>query len=354
MKKLRVGIVGTGSLAGVHIQAYRTNPAVEITSVCDINGVRARQFASDNGIGRAYDDYRDMVQAGDVDAISIVTWNNSHAPIAIAALEAGKHVLCEKPPALNAAQAVQMAEAARRSGRLLMFGFVKRFSQYVQVMKEYIDKGELGEIYYAKTGYLRRCGNPGGWFAAKSLSGGGPLIDLGVHIIDLSMYLMGKPKPVSVFGNTDSSVGNRANIKGYSSNWYKAVDFDVKKNEVEDFANAIVKFENGASLYFETSWTMHIKKDLTYCRIYGDKGGAELEPEFEIYTEKNNYMLDSKPVLDSYTFEQGKSFSAEINHFVDCILNGTPCICPAEDGVTIMKIFDAVYESARTGELVKL
>ena len=352
MKKLRIGVVGTGSLAGVHIKAYRTNPSVEITSVCDINGDRARQFAADNGISKAYDDYRDMVQSDDVDAISIVTWNNSHAPIAIAALNAGKHVLCEKPPALNAEEAIRMTDTAKLHGKLLMFGFIKRFSQYVQVMKEYIDKGELGKIYYAKTGYLRRCGNPGGWFATKSLSGGGPLIDLGVHIIDLSMYLMGKPKPISVFGNTYNMVGSRANIKGYS--WYKTIDFDNKKDEVEDFANAIIKFDNGASLYFETSWTMHIQKDTIYSQMYGDKGGIDLEPGFEIYTEKNNYLINCRPVLDCYTFEAEKAFSAQINHFVDCIINGTKCICPAEDGVTIMRIFDAVYESARTGDIVKL
>lgn len=352
MEKVRIGVVGTGSLAGLHIKAYRGNPYVKLTAVCDLNGERARKCADEFGIGKAYEDYHEMVESDEIDAISIVTWNNTHAPIAVAALEAGKHVFCEKPPALNAAEAVMMGKAAKKNGKLLMYGFIKRFSQYVQVMKECIDKGELGEIYFAKAGYLRRCGNPGGWFATKSLSGGGPLIDLGVHTIDLAMYLMGKPKPVSVFGCTYGKFGNRANIKGYS--WYRTVDYNCRKNEVEDFANAIIKFENGASLYFETSWDMHIPKDMIYTQIYGDKGGVDLEPEFNIYTERNDYLVNYKPVLDSYSFEIDKAFSAEINHFVDCIVNGTPCICPAEDGVTIMKIFDAVYKSAATGDVVLL
>ncbi len=352
MKKIRVGIIGTGSLAGFHINAYRSNPLAEISAVCDSNAERARQKAAELGVRNAYEDYREMLKSDEIDAVSVVTWNNSHALITIAALEAGKHVLCEKPPALNAQEAEAMYEASKKNRKLLMFGFVKRFSQSVRAVKEFIDKGDLGSIYYAKTGYLRRCGNPGGWFVTKSISGGGPLIDLGIHIIDLSMYLMGKPKPVSVFGNTYDCVGSRSNIKGVSR--YKAADYGIRNNEVEDFANAMIKFENGASLYFETSWTMNIEKDITYCRLCGDKGGADVEPEITIYTEKHNYLVNSRPVLDNYSFQTEQAFTAQINHFVDCIANGTPCICPAEDGVTIMKILDAVYESAGTGDVVKL
>jgi len=352
MKKIRVGIIGTGSLAGLHISAYRNNPFSEVTAVCDVNAERARQKAAELGIKNAYDDYREMLKSDEIDAVSVVTWNNSHAPITIAALEAGKHVLCEKPPALNALEAEEMYKASQKSGKLLMYGFVKRFSGSIRTIKEFIDNGELGHIYYAKTGCLRRCGNPGGWFATKSISGGGPLIDLGVHMIDLSMYLMGKPKPVLVLGNTNSSVGNRSNIKGIT--WYKAADYDPKKGDVEDFANAMIKFENGASLYFETSWTMNIGRDITYCQLFGDKGGADIEPELNIYTEKYNYLVDFRPILDNYSFQAEEAFSLQINHFVDCIINGTPCICPGEDGITIMKIIDAVYESAKIGDAVKL
>ena len=352
MKKLRVGVIGTGGIAEYHLEAFRNNPAVEITALCDRNSARTVQKANEIGIKEVFDDYRIMLKSENVDAVSITTWNNTHAPIAIAVLNAGKHVLCEKPPALNASEAIEMEEAAKLNGKLLMFGFVRRFAQNTQVLREFIGRGQLGEIYYAKTGFLRRCGSPGGWFANKEISGGGPLIDLGVHIIDLAIYLMGKPRPISVFGNTNGKLGNRANIKGVS--WYKAADYESDKNEVEDFANAVVRFDNGASLYIETSWAMNIKSDMLYMDLFGDRGGAKLEPEFEIYGEQDGYMTNIKPVLDSYSFDFKKAFAAEIDHFVDCIMNGTECICPAEDGVAIMKVLDAIYESAKTGNAVKV
>lgn len=352
MEKLRVGIIGTGSLSELHAESYMKNPGVEITAVCDINGERAREKAEKWGVEESYDNYQKMLKSDKIDAVSIITWNNTHAPIAISALNAGKHVLCEKPPALNAKQAEEMKKASQKSGKLLMYGFVRRFGNNTKVLKEFIEAGQLGNIYYAKTGYLRRCGNPGGWFANKKISGGGPLIDIGVHIIDLCIYLMGNPKPVSVFGNTSDVLGNRANIKGVS--WYKAADYDAKKNNVEDFANAIIKFDNGASLFFETSWTMNLKKGITYMDFFGDRGGAKLDPELELYSENRNYMVDWKPVLDNYSFNVKSAFNNEIDHFVDCTLNKNTCICPPEDGVRIMKILDAVYESSRTGEMIKI
>lgn len=352
MKKIKIGIIGTGSLSAYHIDAYKNNSNVELVALCDNFGERARQKASELGIKEAYKDYNEMLKVSNIDAVSVITSNNTHAQVAIAALEAGKHVLCEKPPALNAADVIKMKECADKNGKLLMFGFVRRFAPNTQVLSEFIQKGQLGDIYYVKTGFLRRCGNPGGWFANKTISGGGPLIDLGVHIIDLAMYLMGKPKPVKVFGNVYSNIGNRANIKGAS--WYKAADFDTGINDVEDFANGLIKFDNGASLFIETSWAMNIKADLFYMDLFGNKGGAKLEPEFEMYSEKNDYMVDIKPIMDSNSFDFNKSFGAEINHFVDCLVNGTPCICPAEDGVTIMKILDAIYKSSETGEAIEL
>ena len=348
MSKLRIGIIGAGSLANFHINAYNNNPYAEITAICDNNLERAKAL----GFSECYANYQDLLKSPNVDAVSVITWNNTHAPITIAALKAGKHVLCEKPPALNAAQAAEMAEAAKASGKLLMYGFVRRFAQNTTVLKEIIESGDLGEIYYTKTGFLRRCGHPGGWFGKPEISGGGPVIDLGVHIIDLSLYLMGEHKPVSVFATTSNKLGNRANIKGV--NWYKAFDYDPSVNGVEDFANALIKLDNGASLYFETSWAMNIKKDELYLKLFGDKGGANLEPDFEVFAEKNDYMVDIKPILENYEFDFPQAFGAEIDHFVDCALNSKECICGGDSGVTIMKILDAIYQSAQTGELVKL
>lgn len=350
MKKLRVGVIGTGSLAVMHIKAYKENPYVELSAICDINRERAEQTAASLGIDKVFYDYNELLKCDFIDAVDVITWNNTHAPISIAALNAGKHVLCEKPPALNASEALEMQEASLRNNKLLMFGFVRRFSQYTQAIKEYLDN-EIGEIFYAKTAYLRRCGNPGGWFTQKSLSGGGPLIDLGVHIIDLAIYMMGKPKPVSVFGATYNKLGMRNNIKGTTA--YKSVNANALASNVEDFAHAVIKFDNGATLQMETSWTMHIKEDTQYLELYGDKCGARLMPEFEIFGEKNDYLVNLKPVLDKNAFNPNP-FISEINHFADCILNGAKCIAPAEDGVAIMKILDAIYRSSETGELAHI
>ncbi len=352
MKKLKVGIIGTGSLAVYHMEAYKKNPFVEITAVCDFNEERARQKAVEYGAKEVYKDYKDMLKNSDIDAVSIITWNNTHAQITVDSLNAGKHTLCEKPPAINARQAILMEQTAKTAGKLLMFGFIRRFEERARLLKEVISNNKLGEIYYIKTGCLRRCGNPGGWFAKKEISGGGPLIDLGVHMIDLAMYLMGKPKPVSVFGNTFDKVGNMADVKG--SPVHKAADYNIDHNEVEDMANGMIKFENGASIFVETSWTAHIKKDITYMQIFGSKGGAVLEPEVEIYGVQNNYPTDIKPVLKGGEFDFDGAFAAEINHFIDCILTDTECICPASDGVTIMKILDAIYESASGGRLIDI
>jgi len=352
MRKIRVGIIGAGSLSEYHVEAYRRNPAVEIAAVCDSNMERALNKAKEWDVQAVYSDYNEMFALSSLDAVSIITCNNTHAPIAISALNAGINVLCEKPPAINAAEALQMKEAADRNNRLLMFGFVRRFAQNTQFVKEIIENGLLGNIYYAKTGILRRCGNPGGWFANKAISGGGPLIDLGVHIIDLAIYLMGRPKAVAVFGNTSIYPGDRKNIKGISR--YVPADAETQESNVENFANAIIRFDNGSCLYVETSWTMNIKSDTFYMDLFGDRGGACIGPKTEIYSEQNNYLVDIKPVLEDYFFNMNNSFMAEINHFVDCVTRGAPCLCPAEDGVQIMKIIDAVYTSAKTGELVKL
>ncbi len=347
---MKVGIIGTGNLAELHMKSYKKNSDVEITAVCDFNLERAKQKADEFGAKEVYQDYKDMLAKSDIDAVSVCTWNNTHAPITIDALNAGKNVLCEKPPALSAQQAMDMEKTAHKNRKLLMYGFVRRFEEKTRLLKQMIDDGDLGEIYYIKTGYLRRLGNPGGWFAKKEISGGGPLIDLGVHMVDLAMFLMSKPNPVSVFGNTFYKVGNMAGVKGTSA--WKAADFQNNINEVEDMANGLIKFENGSSIYLETSWTSHIKKDTTYLEVFGSKGGAVLEPELEIYTVKNQHLTDFKPILKGGGFDFDGCFSAEIDHFTDCVVNGIECTCTAQDGVRIMKVLDAIYASSETGQLI--
>lgn len=347
MSKIRIGVVGTGIFSYNHINAYRKNPNCEIVAICDKIVDRAISMANELGIPNYYEDYNELIDSGKVDAISIVTPNITHHSIAVKALNSGINVLCEKPPAMSAAQAMEMAEAAKANNKVLMYGFIRRFGENARVLKNFIDNGELGNIYYAKTGVLRRCGFPGGWFGKKDLSGGGPLIDLGIHVLDLCLYMMGS-KPVSVFANTSNVMGNRFNIKKKSDRVINPND----SYDVEDFANVLVKFDNGASLFLETSWTMHIKSDEVYVRFFGDKGGATLEPSLEIFSENLDVMTDIKPAIDYPSFDFADAISSEINHYVDCILGRAKCICNHEAGVTIMKLIDAIYESAESGKLV--
>ncbi|MEG0767821.1 MAG: Gfo/Idh/MocA family oxidoreductase, partial [Clostridia bacterium] len=237
MEKLRIGVIGTGSISHVHLEGYRKNPHVEIYALCDINDEALQRRAKEYGVTRLYHDCEEMLKLPELDAVSVCTWNVAHAPCAIAALNAGKHVLCEKPMAMNAAQAREMEEAAKRNGKLLMIGFVRRFGNDCAILKDLIEKDRFGELYYAKATYLRRKGSPGGWFGDKARSGGGPLIDLGVHVIDLTRYLLGNPLPVSVYGATFHKLGDRRDIlnkAGYVAQEKSSADvFDV-----EDLASA--------------------------------------------------------------------------------------------------------------------
>lgn len=349
---IKVGVIGTGGISGVHLGGYSRNPNVEIYALCDINEKNLAKRAEEYKVSRTFTDYREMLALKELDAVSVCTWNSAHAECAIAALRAGKHVLCEKPMALNTAQAQEMEKAAKESGKLLMIGFVRRFGNDCAVLKDFIDNGSFGEIYYAKAQYLRRKGCPGGWFGDKSRSGGGPLIDLGVHVIDLCRYLMGGPQPVSVYGATFNKLGDRRHIKdarGYSSTVVSKDDiFDV-----EDMATALIRFDNGAVLSVEASFSLNIEKDVGNIELFGTKAGCKLDPELTIFTDMNDYLANVK-LAQSTALSFDGLFDNEINHFVECIETGKPCRNPAQDGVTLMKILDGIYESARTGHEVLL
>lgn len=347
--ELNVGIIGAGGISECHTLGYKNNGNVKVMAVCDINEQRAKAYAEKYGIPHAFTDYREMLKMKELDAVSVTTWNNGHAPISIAALKAGKHVLCEKPLAMNAAEAQQMVDTAKETGKLLMVGFVRRFEDNVKYLKSSIESGHFGTVYYVKTGYIRQWGNPGGWFSDKKRSGGGPVIDLGVHVIDLVRYINGKPKAVSVTASTFNYLGMKPNIKGISK--YRSQDYD-DFNDVEDAATAIIKFDNGMTLSFETSWVLFTKGPHNYLDIYGDKAGAQMEPLLEFYEEKDDYLVEVKPKIETRADKFQHIFNEEINHFVDCIVNNTPCINTGEDGVEIMKILDAIYESSRTGHEV--
>ena len=353
MDKLKVAVIGNGGISGVHLRGYSLNPDVEIYALCDINEERLNRRGDEYHVdpARRFTDVNEMLAAcPEIEAVSVCTWNAANAQCAIAALNAGKHVLCEKPMTMTVEEAEAMQAAAEKNNRLLMIGFVRRFGNDCAIMKDFIDNGYFGDIYYAKATYLRRKGCPGGWFGDKARSGGGPLIDLGVHIIDLCRYLMGNPKPVSVYGATFNKLGNRSNIKskaGYIS--------QTRENEdifnVEDLATAMIRFDNGSVLQIEASFSLNIEKDEGVLQFFGTKAGAKLDPELTIYSEMNDYMTNVK-LANSTALSFDGLFENEINHFVECVRTGKPCRNPAQDGVTLMKILTGIYKSAETGHEV--
>ena len=343
-KKIKIAVIGVGNISENHINGYKNNPAVELYAFCDINPETLALKGEKHGITRLYTDEKKMLEElPEIDAVSVCTWNNGHAPASIMALEAGKHVLCEKPMAMNAKEAQAMIDASKKSGKKLMVGFVRRFGNDAAITKDFIDAGSLGDIYYAKATYLRRNGCPGGWFADKSRSGGGPLIDLGVHVIDLVRYLMGCPNPTAAYGATFSHFGKREGLKDKRAYVVRGGEGDP--HTVEDMATALIRFDNGAVLAVEASFNMHRERDTGMIEMFGTKGGVKLDPEFSMYTESNNYLSNIK--LNSPTaLSFDGLFQNEINFYVDSIVNDRDISDIAEDGCTLMKILDAIYESA--------
>ncbi|WP_261300821.1 Gfo/Idh/MocA family protein [Paenibacillus andongensis] len=348
MSKVRIAVIGAGSISEMHLKSYQNNSDAELYAICDLNEERAKAKAEKYGITRIYTDYKELLADPVIDAVSICTWNNSHAPISIAALDAGKNVLTEKPLCKTVGEALAVEEAVRRSGKTLQVGFVRRYASNTRIIKSFLENDELGEIYYAKASCIRRLGNPGGWFSDVERSGGGPLIDVGVHVIDLCWYLMGRPKVKSVSGNTYKKLGNRANVKNLA--FYKAADYDASHNTVEDMANALIRFENGASILVDVSFTLHAKEDELTVKLYGDKGGAELEPQLSIVTEKHDTILNLTPQINNLSFDFVAGFQDEINYFIEVCQGKKETISPVQDGVEMMKILCGIYESSEKGE----
>ena len=338
---VRVGIIGAG-IGRAHLQGYSKVPNAEVVALCDVDEARARAMAASMKVEgvQFFSDHRAMLEEAGIDAVSVGVPNVLHRPIAVDCLQAGKHVLCEKPLSINAREGQKIADAAAKYKVKCMVGQVNRFRGDSQFLKGAIANGDLGRIYYAHTGWLRKRGIPGygGWFTTKAMSGGGPLIDIGVHLLDIAWWLSGCPNPVSVTGVTYAEFGPRG--KGLGG-WAKANPkgtFDV-----EDLAVAIIRFDNGQTINLEVSWAINNASERQWCQLYGTEGGCEWGEKAGIFTEMHGLTANSHidlPQLDPW---QG-----ETQHFVDSIINDTIPDPDATQGVTMMNMLDAIYKSAET------
>ena len=346
-EKLRIGIIGSGGIAqGCHMRGYASMPDLcEMVAVCDVNPETAQAAAEKYSVAKTYTDYRQMLANEGLDAVSVATPNAFHMQPTIDSLHAGVHVLCEKPLAMNAAEARKMCSAARDTGKILQVALQQRFTGSARFMKQFIDAGSMGDIYYARAQALRRRGVPHwGVFIDKEKQGGGPLIDIGVHILDMTLFLMGYPKPVVASGKTWDMLGKNPEIV---NPWG---DYDRSKFTVEDFAVGLIKFDNGAVVVLESSFMANIDGDPFQTQLMGTKAGAIVkgwgENPIEIFTESNRQLFNMKPT----NVPQVESAHVdEVKAFVDAIIHGKPSPVPGENGLILNAIFDALYKSSETG-----
>ena len=345
MSTIRVGIIGSGGIArSVHIPNYQKIEGVKVMACCDAVPKLAKSCAEEFNIPFSFTDYREMLKEVELDIVSVCTPNFMHKEPTIAALKAGVNVMCEKPIAMNGVEGRAMVEAAKQSGKKLAMGLMTRQQSDMQALKRAVDGGELGEIYFAKAHAMRRRGIPGwGVFGEKDKQGGGPLIDIGVHIMDSALWLLGHPKPIAVSGKTYTKFGTRKDVLGLMGQW------NTETFTVEDFAVGLVRFENGATMEIESSFAANIEHDMMDIKLLGDKGGASLHP-LKIYTERNRTLYDITPVF----LPRVASHEQNIRKFVEAIREGTEVPVPGEDGLMVTEIIDAIYKSSDENREVRV
>ncbi|MEK3730961.1 MULTISPECIES: Gfo/Idh/MocA family protein [Paenibacillus] len=355
-KVYRVGIIGCGGIAnGKHLPSLSKLNNVELVAFCDIVQERAEQAAGKYGIEGAQvtTDYKELLKDNTIDIIHVLTPNDSHAEISIASLEAGKHVMCEKPMAKTAADAKRMMETAKRTGKKLTIGYNNRFRNDSQYLKELCDAGELGHIYFAKAHAVRRRAVPTwGVFLDEEKQGGGPLIDIGTHALDLTLWMMDNYKPKVVLGSTYHELAKRENAANAWGPW------DPKKFTVEDSAFGMIVMENGATIMLESSWALNtLEVDEAKCTLSGTEGGADMKNGLRINGEKFSrlYTKDIELSSGGVAFYEGGKEEApdvEMRKWIEAIENDTDPVVTPEQAFVVSQILEALYESARTGKAV--
>lgn len=359
VEELRVGVVGIGWAGQQHLKAYDSLEGVRIVSLAGMEQDLRDSLKAEYSIPNAFAGWEEMLEHGGLDAISVAVPTFLHAPIAIAALERGLHVLSEKPIARNAVEGQAMVDAARKAGRVLDIAFNHRRRGDIQALKEVIDDGGLGRPYYAKASWLRRSGIPmlGSWFTNPELAGGGPLADIGVHALDYALHLLGEPKVVAVSATTHSELGPR----GLGGNHRYTAMATSHAFEVEDFASAFLRLEGGGTLLIEAGWASYRETDdLLDFMVYGTDGGAELKVQgvpfapvgqLRVFTEKDGENADYVP-----SALPGRAHDGVVEDFVTAVRGGAG-VWGEHDGSLALyraQIIDACYLSAREQREVRL
>ena len=362
MDKVRIGIIGCGGIAnGKHMPSLKKLPDVEMVAFCDIVEERAQKAAREYGVegAKVYTDYKELLKDKTIDVVHVLTPNKQHSFITVDALEAGKHVMCEKPMAINSAEAKKMLDAAKRTGKKLTIGYQSRFRADSWNLKKCCEAGDLGEIYYARAQAVRRRAVPTwGVFLDAENQGGGPLIDIGTHALDLTLWEMDNYEPAMVVGSTFRKLADTENAANAWGSW------DPKKFTVEDSAFGFIKMKNGATIVLESSWALNtLLTSEAKTILCGTKGGADmLGPEgssLRLNGERFSKMYETIPNLaasgaaffDGET--GGKAEEIEARMWIDHVKdNSKPLITKPEQAYVVTQILEAIYESQKTGKPV--
>ena len=352
MKKIKVAVIGCGTIANAaHIPSYMNNEQAEIKYFCDIIPERAEAAVEKYGCGAAVADYHDFLHDPEIEAVSVCVPNNMHSVIAMDFLRAGKHVLCEKPAARTYADALEMQKVQHETGKVLNIGVVNRFNDSVNLIKQYIDSGKLGEVFHVYVSFRSHRSIPGlgGAFTTKEIAGGGALIDWGVHFLDIVMYCCGDPKPLTVSGETFSKLGRDMKGYAYTDMWAGPPKYDGVYN-VDDSVTGMIRTE-GPVITLNGAWAQNIGENEMYIDFMGDKAGIRLQygKDFTVYTAEFGSLVEYKPV-----FKMRDHFQNEIDAFLNCIQTGEKLPSHIDTVIITAKMMQAIYDSAEAHREVVL
>ena len=349
--KLNLGIIGLGLMARYHLSGWQASQRTEVVALSDIDSDVLLEWKEICPTSTLSVEPEDLLSNPDIDVIDICTPNASHAPLAIAALKAGKHVICEKPLAAKPEEIREIIKARDESGKQLMVAHHFRFKGISQAMKKEIDTGTLGEIYHARCWMLRRNAlRASPTFIHNELSGGGPCVDIGVHILDLALWMMGSPKPAAVSGVAPTAL---AHHKGAFSSWDNNKPIP-STFDVEDFAAAFVRFENGSTLNLEVSWLLHHNTPDNDMQLwlYGTEGGCQWPQGEFLHTNYDTQELCNASV--PFVEEALEAHALECVEFANAIVEGLPSPVPAEHALTVVEILDGIYKSHSAGKEIQI
>ena len=356
MDKIKIGIVGCGGIAnGKHFPAIKRSGNFDIVAFCDIKIERAEKAKIEFGTedARVYSDFTELVKEKDLVAVYVLTPNKSHAAISIAAMKAGKHVMCEKPMAKSYAEAKLMLDTANETGKILTIGYQNRYRTDSTYLKKACENGDLGDIYYAKAHAIRRRAVPTwGVFLNEEEQGGGPLIDIGTHALDLTLWMMDNYELESVTGSVYRKLADQKDQGNAFGEW------DPTEFTVEDSAFGFIKMKNGATIHLEASWALNtLEVDEAKTSLCGTKAGADMKNGLRINRVQYNKQCVEQPDLRSggVAFYEGHSANEtdiEQKVFYDAITKGTELVVKPEQALAVTRALEAIYESARTGKTV--